>query len=254
MRKLVFVFITVFCVTHIYAGTINMSDFRKSQRLSVLKDFKAVYKQRHLSSHKAKLRRKYNRVKKVSHSGILDYHNPIDIDKKTDITVNDITEMNTQNASIQIDANYKDVNSITDEIKYENNKPENTQTPNNEINNNPLSDTKPENTQTPNSEINNNPLSDTKPENTQTSNSEINNNPLADTKSENIDQSITTDIKVENTEKSLSSDTKSESIEQSQAQNSDIQNITKDEPKAQSNVKVDKINVRSLYANPWRRR
>ena len=103
MKKIILFFIATVYVTLLHANM--MSDFRRSQRHLVLADFKALYKQRHLSSHKAELRHKYKRVKKISHSGVLEHYHHTDT--KVDNTSTYMPDsMDTQNVSMQTEANH----------------------------------------------------------------------------------------------------------------------------------------------------
>lgn len=66
-----------------------MQGFRDQQRRTVLSDFKALYKSRNVSSHKAQLRHKYRRVKELSSSSLLenlynsDQSNAIETDQES---------------------------------------------------------------------------------------------------------------------------------------------------------------------------
>ena len=53
-----------------FADTLTMSKFREMHRQDLLSNFKTLYKQRHITAHKANLRHKYKRVKKVSHQNL----------------------------------------------------------------------------------------------------------------------------------------------------------------------------------------
>jgi len=103
MKKIILLFSTIFYVISLNASTLSMSEFRKIQREYVLSEFKALYKKRNISAHKAQLRHKYTRVKKISHSGILNnYHIQNENIKTPDITISEAADQ----TSMQSVANY----------------------------------------------------------------------------------------------------------------------------------------------------
>ncbi len=128
MKTVITLLILSFSVV-LHAQTLSMSEFRKAQRQYVLADFKALYKQRHISSHKAKLRQKHERVKKISHSGILMNQYQQETEQKSHTKAQNAQSHQPsmpQNASMQTQANYE-----IPGIQQHKNQHGNTPTPNN---------------------------------------------------------------------------------------------------------------------------
>lgn len=59
---------TLLLLSSLQATSLTLSEFRQMHRSVLLSEFKSLYKQRHLGAHKAALRAKYRRIKKVSHT------------------------------------------------------------------------------------------------------------------------------------------------------------------------------------------
>jgi len=100
MKTAIIGWILVLHVSFLYAESMSMKEFRVMQRQLVLSDFKALYKQRHILEHKAQLKRKYHRVKKMQTPSMLNK-----LYSKHDIKSVDSTET-TQNSTMQIKANH----------------------------------------------------------------------------------------------------------------------------------------------------
>ena len=222
MKKLILFFTTLFLTTALGANIVSMSDFRKAQRQLVLADSKTLYKQRHLSSHKAQLRHKYSRVKKVSHSGVLDHYRPNMIKEQKEEISELVMSSHTENASMQTEANY-DLHIIQQHNKDLSYKPD-IHTENNNQNDG--------HTEIPATGINDNIPSNT------TDNNQ--NNAIQ----ENGHSGISNTVENDGTHNSLSDSQLDNIINSNNEENQNTQN--------HSTSTVP--NIRSLYANPWKRR
>ena len=72
MKKLFIATLLLLFSSQLYAKSLTLSEFRKMHRNMLLSEFKTLYKERHIGSHKAQLRAKYRRIKRVSHTKL--YH------------------------------------------------------------------------------------------------------------------------------------------------------------------------------------
>jgi len=119
MKKLILFLIILSVAVSAHAKGAGMPEFRLEQRRLVLADFKALYKQRHLSSHKAQLHYKHSRVKKLTHSTVLRHRYKPSLQEnmhnaEAGITASsDVSRMHFENAMIQTQANH-DMDLVTE--------------------------------------------------------------------------------------------------------------------------------------------
>ncbi|OQX57590.1 MAG: hypothetical protein B5M52_07090 [Helicobacteraceae bacterium 4484_230] len=120
MKKTILFLIMLFFAVFAHAEGMSIVEFRKAQRQLVLTDFKTLYKQRHLSAHKAQLRYKHKRVKKLAHPTVLQNRYKPLLQEKTQIDVTadgDVSQVHFENAAMQTQANH-DMDTVTDGDSY----------------------------------------------------------------------------------------------------------------------------------------
>jgi hypothetical protein len=120
MKKTILFLAILFSAVFVHADGVGMAEFRKAQRQLVLADFKTLYKQRHLSAHKAQLRHKHRRVKKIAHQTVLQNVHKPSLQEKTQIDITadgDVSQAHFENAAMQTQANH-DMGTIADGSSY----------------------------------------------------------------------------------------------------------------------------------------
>jgi len=97
-RYIVWIVISIFFNSSLFAKELSMLEFRHQQRVLTLSSFKALFKKRNMATHKRKLKEKYKRIKHTHNSNIISNMRTTEIDTTTIVkTITPILQIKSNN-------------------------------------------------------------------------------------------------------------------------------------------------------------